>query len=197
MTLERKLLIVAGAFIIALIIAIGFFSLGLYIGQRGIFPDSPSVTGPGGLPGQPGQAGQPPPGGPGGGPGQPSSGVPGGSPGQPGAQPPPGDSNSPKPEARPSNLPPGPPDLVGPLQTVDVKGVTIGTPQGSRLVRLEADTQIFDAQGESLSAETLIIGAHLAIFGHFTDDGRTMIAETVIILPPPGGAPPAPQWKTQ
>jgi hypothetical protein len=197
MTFERKLLIVAGAFIIALIIAVGFFSLGLYIGQRGIFPDSPSVTGPGGLLGRPGQAGQQPPGGLGGDPGQVGSGAPGGPPGQPGAQPPSGDPNSPRPEARPSNLPPGPPDLIGPLQTVDAKGVTIGTPQGFRLVRLEADTQIFDAQGESLSAEALTIGARLAIFGHFTDDGRTMIAETVIILPTPGGAPPAPQRKTQ
>jgi hypothetical protein len=195
MTLERKLLIVAGAFIIALITAIGFFSLGLYIGQKGIFPDSPSVTGPGSLPGRPDQAGQPP-GAPGGGPGQPGSGAPSGPAGQPGAQPPTG-PNSSRPEARPSNLPPGPPDLVGPLQTVDAKGVTIGTPQGPRLVHLEADTQIFNAQGESLSTEALTIGARLAIFGHFTDDGRTMVAETVLILPRLGGDPPAPQRKTQ
>jgi hypothetical protein len=194
MTLERKLLVVAGAFIIALIIAIGFFSLGLYIGQRGIFPDSPSVTGPGGLPGQPGQAGQLPRGL--GGPGQPEPGAPSGPVGQPGAQPPTG-PNSSRSEARPSNLPPGPPDLVGPLQTVDAEGVTIGTPQGSRLIRLEADTEIFDTQGESLSTEALTIGARLAVFGHFTDDGRTMVAETVLILPRLGGDPPAPQQKTQ
>ena len=76
--------------------------------------------------------------------------------------------------------------------------MTIGTPRGSRLVRLEADTQIFDTQGESpLSAEALTIGARLAIFGHFTDDGRTMIAETVVVLPSPGGDPPAPQRRTQ
>jgi hypothetical protein len=194
MTLERKLLIVAGAFIIALIIAIGFFSLGLYVGQRGIFPDSPSVTGPGGPPGQPGQAGQLPRGL--GDPGQPEPGAPSGPAGQPGAQPPTG-PNSSKPEARPSNLPPGPPDLIGPLQTVDAEGVTVGTQQGPRLVRLQAETEIFDTQGESLSTEALIIGVPLAIFGHFTDDGRTMIAETVIILSPPGGAPPALQRKNQ
>jgi hypothetical protein len=189
MTLERKLLIVAGAFIIALIIAIGFFSLGLYIGQKGIFPDSPSVTGPGGPLGQPGQAGQLPRGP--GDPGQPEPGAPSGPAGQPGVQPTTG-PNSPRSEARPSNLPPGPPDLIGPLRTVDAEGVTIGTQQGPRLVRLEADTEIFDTQGESLSTEALTIGVPLAIFGHFTDDGRTMIAETLIILPSPGGDPPAP-----
>jgi len=170
MTLERKLLVAAGALIIVLIIAIGSFSLGLYVGQHGILPGPPRVSGPGapGLPGQPPQ--------PLGGPGQPGPGVPPG----PGAQPPPGSPGQSNPAERPPNLPPGPPDLIGLLQVVDPEGLTIGTPQGPRLVRVDADTQVFDAQGEPLSLEALTVGAHLAVFGHFTDDGRTMVAETVV-----------------
>jgi hypothetical protein len=175
MTLERKLLIAIGALIVALIIAIGSFSLGLYVGQHGILPGPPSVAGLGRLPQLPGVPDQP---------------SPDASPDppvqlDPGAQPPPSGFDQPNPAGRPPNLPPGPPDLVGPLRAVDSEGLTIGTPQGPRLARVEADMQVFDAQGVPLSLEAVTVGTRLAVFGHFTDDGRTMVAETIVILPSP------------
>jgi hypothetical protein len=57
------------------------------------------------------------------------------------------------------------------------------------MVQLAADSQIFDTQGESFSVEALTVGTHLAVFGTFTDDGQTMVADTIIILPPPGDRP--------
>ena len=182
MTIERKLLVAAGALIIALIIAVGFFSLGLYIGQHGILPDAPQVAGPGGA-GRPVLPGQPPQ--PGGGPDQSGPGGWSQNPPGPGAQSPRDGAAPVNPAGRPSNLPPGPPDLVGPLQAVDSAGLTVGTRRGSRLVKIEAATQVFDTQGKLLSPEALAVDTHVAVFGHFTDDGRTMAAETVIILPPP------------
>lgn len=177
MTVERKLLIAAGALIIAFIIAVGFFSLGLYVGQHGNFPAAPNVVGLGG-PGRPPAPGQPPQ--PGGDPGQPR-------PGQPGSGPQSPPVNRP---VRPANLPPGPPDLAGPLHAVGPEGLTVGTPRGGRLVGLDFGTQVFDFQGESLSPEVLAVDTHVAVFGHFTGDRRTMVADTIVILPSPPPQPP-------
>jgi hypothetical protein len=165
MTLERKLLIAAGALILAFIIAVGFFSLGLYVGQYGLLPEAPSMAGPGGPPQQPGA----------------------------GVQPPAGDPNrSPDPAERPPNLPSGPPDLVGRLRAINQQGLTIGAPQGPRQVLLDENTEVFDAQGESLSLGVLRVGASLAVFGSLRDDGRTMVANTIVVLPQPPN-PPRPQ----
>ncbi|MBN1991682.1 MAG: hypothetical protein JW953_03190 [Anaerolineae bacterium] len=181
MTLERKLLIAVGAFIIALIIAVGAFSLGLYVGQKGIFPDAPNIAGPGGggPPGQPGPAGQ-----------QPRGESPGGGTGQAAPEGLAGSGNQPpQNNFKPSNLPAGPPDLVGTLRSMDTEGLTIDTPPGPRLVQLADNLEIFDPQGKSLTLDTLQPNTHLALFGHFTNNGQTMVAETVIILPQPGQRP--------
>ncbi len=108
-----------------------------------------------------------------------------GNPPGPGAQSPRDGAAPANPAGRPSNLPPGPPDLVGQLQAVDSEGLTVGTRRGSRLVHLETDTQVLDVQGKLLSPAALTVDTHVAVFGHFTDDGRAMAAETVVILPPP------------
>ncbi len=157
MTLERKLLIATGALIAALIIAIGSFSLGLYVGQHDVLPGPPSVVGSGGLPAQPLQA----------------TAVP----------------DQPRLANPSSNLPAGPPELIGPLRAVESEGLVIGTRQGPRLVHVDDDTQISNARGESVSPEELTVGAQLAVFGHLTDEGRTMVAETVVILSPSRNEP--------
>jgi len=57
MSTERKLLIAFGAIIIAGIIAISAFSLGVYVGEQGWTLPPPSMAGPGG---KPPTGGQPP-----------------------------------------------------------------------------------------------------------------------------------------
>jgi hypothetical protein len=72
---------------------------------------------------------------------------------------------------------------------MDSEGLMIGTPHGPRMVQLADDIQIFDAPGQSLSVEALTVSTHLAIFGTFIDGGQTLVAETLVVLPPPGDRP--------
>jgi len=150
MTTEQKLLIACGAIIIAGLIAIAAFSLGVYVGEQGWTLPEPSLVGPGG-PRRP-QPGQP-------GPGQPL-------PQQPGPR----------------------PDLVGRVRSVGDSSLTLDTPAGPRLVLVNAETTVQrqgDAGLEPASLSDLRRGDHVAVFGHLNDDGRTLRARAVVILPPP------------
>ncbi|MDY7041402.1 MAG: hypothetical protein SVX38_11115 [Chloroflexota bacterium] len=149
MSTERKLLIAFGAIIISGIIAIGAFSLGVYVGEQGWTVSAPAVTGPGaGLP----QGGQPPPG------------------------------------AAPRREP----DLIGPVQSLTDDGLTVETPQGPRMVTITEETRVLrvaNGREEEARVEDLQRGMGVAIFGRFGDDGRTLVAEAVVILPPPQQKP--------
>jgi len=146
MSTERKLLIAFGAIIIAGIIAIGAFSLGVYVGEQGWTLPPPSMTGPGG---------KPPTG------------------GQPPAGPAPGRE----------------PDLIGQIQSLADDSLTVRTPQGPRLVMVTEETRVLrvaeDRKEEEASLEDLQRGMGVAVFGSFGDDGRTLTAKTVVILPAP------------
>jgi len=146
MSTERKLLIAFGAIIIAGIITIGAFSLGVYVGEQGWTLPPPSMTGPGG---------KPPTG------------------GQPPAGPAPGRE----------------PDLIGQIQSLADDSLTVRTPQGPRLVMVTEETRVLRvAEGrkeEEASLEDLQRGMGVAVFGSFGDDGRTLTAKTVVILPAP------------
>jgi len=124
-------LIAGGVFTVVVIVAIAAFSLGVYVGEHGWTAGPPSIAGSGGppkspvggpSPGQPGQSGQPPPGGQ---PGQP----PRGSPGQPSLGP-------------PGDLLPGRPDVIGQVRSVAGDSITLGTPQGPRLVTVNDETEV-------------------------------------------------------
>jgi len=144
MSTERKLLIAFGAIIIAGIIAIGAFSLGVYVGEQGWTLPPPSMAGPGG---------KPPTG------------------GQPPAGPAPGRE----------------PDLIGQIQSLAGDSLTVRTPQGPRLVMVTESTRVLRVtegrKEEEASLEDLQRGTGVAVFGNFGDDGRTLTAETVVILP--------------
>ena len=144
MSTERKLLIAFGAIIIAGIITIGAFSLGVYVGEQGWTLPPPSMTGPGG---------KPPTG------------------GQPPAGPAPGRE----------------PDLIGQIQSLADDSLTVRTPQGPRLVMVTKETRVLRVtdgrEEEEASLDDLQRGMGVAVFGSFGDDGRTLTAETVVILP--------------
>jgi len=73
--------------------------------------------------------------------------------------------------------------LIGRLQTRDSEGLILNTRQGPRQVQVETETQVLDAQGNSLPLDTLTPGTLLGVFGHFTDEGRTVVADIILVLP--------------
>lgn len=157
MTTERKLLYVFGAVIIAAMIAIASFSLGIYIGEQGWTLRAPSMAGPAAP--QPRGQGQPQ---------QPKS------PDGP-AQPAPG-GNPPRPDliglAR---------RVTGDsLELETQQGLrSVLMDNKTRLVRL------VDGKEKPAQQSDLRQGVRVAIFGEFGGDGRTLTARLVVILPPP------------
>jgi len=83
----------------------------------------------------------------------------------------------------PQGLPDRPPALQGVVQGVTNEGFIVGTPQGPRLVFVTEDTRVREGEGE-VDPERLQRGTPVAIFGQFSEDGRTLTAEVVLILPP-------------
>ena len=174
MSIGQKLLIAGGVFTVMVIVAIATFSLGVYVGERGWTAGPPSIAGPGGSaggppPGQPGQLpggdpDQPPPG------GQPGQ-SPGGGPGQPSFGP-------------PDDLPPGKPDVIGRVRSVAGDSITLNTPQGPRLVTVNDETEVKEAEGEEeASLENIEPGTPIAIFGQFNGGDKTLVAQVIVILP--------------
>lgn len=152
----RKVLIGAGAALLILVMVLGAFSLGVYVGNRGLLAGTLQDYGARRGPGQ-----QPP-------------------------QPPAGSGQwTPQSPAGPQQeLPPGRPALVGRLGAITNEGLFIQTPQGPRLVQVDEDTKVQDQQGRELSLDDLQQGMQVAIFGNFSSDGRRLIAETVVIVAP-------------
>lgn len=176
MTLERKLLITTGSALIALIIAIGAFSLGVYLGANGWNAGAPSAAGPGGKPPRPPDQGALPPGGP--------------------DQQPMDAQAQAQTQAQPPASPgqPGPrPQLVGRVRSVSGEAITLDTPQGPRTVQMGPDTQVFRmAQGreEPATADEILPGEHLLVFGHIEGENeKRLVAMRLLLAPPPEKQP--------
>ncbi|RLC66071.1 MAG: hypothetical protein DRI52_12420, partial [Chloroflexi bacterium] len=75
------------------------------------------------------------------------------------------------------------------IQSLADDSLTVRTPQGPRLVMVTEETRVLRvAEGrkeEEASLEDLQRGMGVAVFGSFGDDGRTLTAKTVVILPAP------------
>jgi hypothetical protein len=163
MTNERKILIAMGALLIAGMIAVACFSLGVYVGTQGWTLQQPSLAGP--QPPRQGQQQLPP--------GQQQPGQPG----QPG-------------QAQP-NAPAGQqprPTLIGVVRHVDEKGITIHAEGAMRPVTLTERTRYAarTAEGQTVEAklEDVEAGKGVAVYGTFSPDGHTLIADAVVVLPP-------------
>jgi hypothetical protein len=71
------------------------------------------------------------------------------------------------------------------LGAITNEGLFIQTQQGPRLVQVDDDAKVQDHTGQELSLEDLRQGMHVAIFGEFSRDGRRLIAESIVVVPPP------------
>jgi hypothetical protein len=81
-------------------------------------------------------------------------------------------------------LPKGKPDLTGAVQSVARRSVTIRTSQGPRLVLVSDETRVRRHDNRAASLADLRRNMPVAVFGQFGDDGRTLVASVIIILPP-------------
>jgi hypothetical protein len=81
-------------------------------------------------------------------------------------------------------LPKGKPDLIGLVQSVTMRSVTIKTGQGVRLVLIGDETRVERHDGQEASLADLRRNMPIAVFGQFGDDGRTLRTKLIIILPP-------------
>ncbi len=158
MSKSQKLLISFGAFIIVAVMVIGAFSMGIYVGERGWTAEPPSIAGAG--------RAQPPQG----------QRV------EPGKQPP--APAEPLPKGTVLSLPKGKPDLIGLVQSVAGRSVTIKTGEGSRLVLVSDETRVRWHDDREASLADLRRNMAVAVFGQFGDDGRTLVANVIVILPP-------------
>jgi hypothetical protein len=81
-------------------------------------------------------------------------------------------------------LPKGKPDLNGAVQSVARRRVTIRTTEGPRLVLVGDETQVRWHDDRETSLTDLRRNVPVAVFGDFGDDGRTLTASVIVILPP-------------
>jgi hypothetical protein len=81
-------------------------------------------------------------------------------------------------------LPKGKPDLNGAVQSVARRRVTIRTTEGPRLVLVSDQTQVRWHDDRRASLADLKRNTAIAVFGDFGNDGRTLTASVIVILPP-------------
>ncbi|MBW8010356.1 MAG: hypothetical protein FVQ83_03820 [Chloroflexi bacterium] len=165
MTTDRKLLIGLGALVIACMVSGASFSLGFFIGAQGWSIQSPSSAGPGAGPGG-GFGGQPG--------GQSQQGFPGQISPRGGAQQQQGANQQPR------------PDLIGIIVSVTDDSLELETQEGFRMVTLTDETIVALREEDSTTPadrSELQRGVRVAVVGEFGDDGQTMTARVVVILP--------------
>ena len=102
------------------------------------------------------------------------------------AQPPQGQRVEPgkQPPAPAEPLPKGKPDLIGLVQSVARRSVTIRTGEGPRLVLVSDETRVRWHDDREATLADLRRNMPVAVFGQFGDDGRTLTANVIVILPP-------------
>jgi hypothetical protein len=89
-----------------------------------------------------------------------------------------------QPAAPQEPLPRGKPDLSGAVQSVTKRSVTIRTSEGPRLVLVSDETRVERHDGKEAGLANLRRNIPVAVFGQFGDDGRTLVASVIVILPP-------------
>jgi hypothetical protein len=155
-TKERRLLITSGAALIALIIAVAAYSLGVYSGVQGWASGPPSVAGPGRRP--LGPAGQDP--------------APQGQQPQPGRQ--------------QSNVVPQLVGQVQSESDEGITLNTPRGPRQVRLAPGVVVLRRAQGRLEPAALEEVQPGEHLAAFGRFQASGQgQLVAEQLVLLPPP------------
>jgi hypothetical protein len=89
-----------------------------------------------------------------------------------------------------------PPDVIGRIRQNLGGSLLLATPDGPRTIELNDQTQVRTPEGEQRSLDALNPGQPVAIFGHRNGDGKVLVAESIILLPPaqqPTDQPPQKQ----
>jgi hypothetical protein len=81
-------------------------------------------------------------------------------------------------------LPKDKPDLIGVVQSVARRSVTIKTGEGPRLMLVSDETRVRWHDDREASLADLRRNMPVAVFGQFGDDGRTLTAKLIVMLPP-------------
>ena len=89
------------------------------------------------------------------------------------------------PSGQPEGLPEARPQLVGKMGGLTNEGLFVRTANGLRLVQVNEQMRVRDRQGGELPLEKLRQGVNVAVFGEFSEDGRTLTAQTIVVLPLP------------
>ncbi|MGD1995432.1 MAG: hypothetical protein PVH62_01520 [Anaerolineae bacterium] len=99
-------------------------------------------------------------------------------PGRPGGPAPPG-----------QGFPPGPlgdlqlpPDVVGLVRALEDGSLRVATRDGPRSVAVNERTRVRVGSEEVADVTALQPGTLIAVFGHLGDEGRTLVADVVVIL---------------
>jgi hypothetical protein len=95
-----------------------------------------------------------------------------------------GSSGSQQPASPQEPLSRGKPDLSGAVQSVTRRSVTIRTSEGPRLVLVNDETRVERHDGKEAGLADLRRNMPVAVFGQFGDDGRALMANVIVILPP-------------
>lgn len=75
--------------------------------------------------------------------------------------------------------------MIGRVRSVAGDSITLDTPQGPRLVTVSDETEVKEAEGEAeASLEDIEPGTPIAVFGQFSDGGKTLVAQVIVVLPP-------------
>jgi hypothetical protein len=151
--------IAGGAILLMIMLLAAAFSLGVYLERYGLTGDGLAYQ-------------------------RPAVGAPGGpaNPDNPG-QPPDGQ----RPQAG-NQLPPGlsePPQLIGRLVRISPQVLELATQQGRRLITVNEDTFYRDHTDNTLELRELEIEQIVAVYGTFEQAGRELIADEIVVLPPP------------
>ena len=113
-------------------------------------------------------------------------------PGNPGQAPPGGPD---APEQQPPANGNRPPDVTGRIQKNLGESLLLATPDGPRTIELSDQTQVRTQDGKQRPLDALKPGQNVAIFGHPNGDGMVLVAESIILLPPPQQPPEQPPQK--
>jgi hypothetical protein len=89
------------------------------------------------------------------------------------------------PPSQPENLREARPALVGRVAGITNEGLFVRTADGLRLVEVNEQTAVRDRQGGELPLDELRQGVNVAVFGAFSDDGRTLTAHIIVLVPLP------------
>lgn len=79
---------------------------------------------------------------------------------------------------------PRPPDVTGRIESISGASLTLTTPQGFRTILMDADSRVLRQDGSDGARDDLRPGSTIGIVGEPAADGRSFLAEIIVLLQP-------------